>query len=288
MNTQAKEEQEVSQRAPAPKSGPFARLPFSALEKVAFWAAFVLTLSGLGGVITLFITSGGPSRDSVTGLVCALVIVVLLATRMRWAPIVTSVIGAVELYLVATEPYAVASLANPKGSDGGIGKFIGVVVVLGCSLLVLGCSIGAAIQNYRQGSRKAPHLLPAAMALVAGLVIGAVFIGALSLPPTASGTTYTNGVPTVHMSATNFNQPSVTIPKGSKLLLVDDTSVVHILDNGSWQNGTAQKVQEAGAPLVNNLQLNNNSAEIGPFNTAGTFHIYCIVHQGMNLTVIVQ
>ena len=27
---------------------------------------------------------------------------------------------------------------------------------------------------------------------------------------------------------------------------------------------------------------------IGPFNTAGTFHLYCTVHQGMNLTVIVQ
>lgn len=288
MNTQAKEGQRDLSRVSAAKTGVFARLPFSALEKVAFWASVVLTLGGLGGVITLTITSGGPSRDSVTGLVCALAMVILLATRMRWAPIVTSAISVFSLYLVATEPYAVASLANPKGSDGGLGKFIGVVIALGCTLLVLGCSIGAAIQNYRQGSRRAPRFLPAGTTLVAGLVIGAVFIGALSLPPAPTGTVYTNGVPTVHMGATSFTQPLVTIPKGSKLLLVDDTSVVHILDNGSWQNGTAQKTSEPGAPLVNNLQLNNNSVEIGPFTIAGTYHIFCIVHQDMNLTVIVQ
>jgi plastocyanin len=268
--------------------GAFTRVPFSAFEKIAFWAAIVLSLAGLGGVITLFITSGGPSSDSVTGLVCSLVIVVLLATRMRWAPIVTSVIGAFDLYLIATEPYALASLANPKGSDGGFGKFIGIAIVLGCALLVLVCSIGAAIQNYRQGSRKAPRWLPAVMTLVAGMVIGAIFIGSLALPPTTTATAYTNGVPTVHMSATSFSQTSVTIAKGSKLLLVDDTSVVHILANGSWQNGTAQKAQEPGAPVINNVQFNSNSVEVGPFTTAGTYHIYCIVHQGMNLTVIVQ
>jgi plastocyanin len=27
---------------------------------------------------------------------------------------------------------------------------------------------------------------------------------------------------------------------------------------------------------------------VGPFNTAGTFHLYCSVHLNMNLTVIVQ
>jgi plastocyanin len=30
------------------------------------------------------------------------------------------------------------------------------------------------------------------------------------------------------------------------------------------------------------------SVEIGPFTTAGTYHIYCTVHQGMNLEIIVQ
>jgi hypothetical protein len=28
--------------------------------------------------------------------------------------------------------------------------------------------------------------------------------------------------------------------------------------------------------------------ECGPFTTAGIFHIYCTIHQGMNLTIVVQ
>jgi hypothetical protein len=67
------------------------------------------------------------------------------------------------------------------------------------------------------------------------------------------------------------------------LLLVDDVSVLHIL-----ANGTAKPASEPGAPTVNNVQVNGNSIQIGPFNTAGTYHIYCTVHQGMNLTVIVM
>ncbi len=120
------------------------------------------------------------------------------------------------------------------------------------------------------------------------MAIGAIFIGALAQPAVVTGTTYTNGVPTVHMGAGNFLQSSVTIPKGSKLLLVDDVSSLHILANGSWQNGVAKPVDESGAPRVNNVQVNGNSIEIGPFNTAGTYHIYCAVHQGMNLTIIVE
>jgi plastocyanin len=286
MSMETKEE--ATSRNDASKPGLFSRQPFSTLEKIAFWAAIVLTLAGLGGVITLTITSGSPSADSVTGLACALAIVLILASRMRWAPLVTTVIGAYELYLVGTEPYALASLADPKGPDGGFGKFVGIVIVLACVLLVLGCSIGATVQNYRHSSRKAPRVLPAALGMVAGLVVGAVFIGALSQPPAPVGTSYTNGVPTVHMNATQFDQSSVRISKGSKLMLIDDTSVVHILANGTWQNGKVQKLQEVGAPLVNNVQLNGNSVEIGPFNMAGTYHIYCEVHVGMNLIVIVQ
>lgn len=53
---------------------------------------------------------------------------------------------------------------------------------------------------------------------VAGMVIGAILIAAIGQTSAPTGTTYTNGAPTVHMSAGNFSQPSVTIPKGSNLL----------------------------------------------------------------------
>ena len=95
--------------------------------------------------------------------------------------------------------------------------------------------------------------------------------------------------PTVQMCGNNFVQSSITISKGQSLTLVDDASATHSIANGSWVNGSAQPKQEPGAPVVNNLQINGNDSQaIGPFTTAGTFHLYCTWHPGMNLTVIVQ
>jgi plastocyanin len=94
----------------------------------------------------------------------------------------------------------------------------------------------------------------------------------------------------VHMGETTFLQPSVTISKGSSLNLIDDVSVLHIIGNGSWVNNATKPAIEPGAPVVNNVQINSagQSIVVGPFNTAGTFHLYCSVHLNMNLTVIVQ
>jgi len=112
--------------------------------------------------------------------------------------------------------------------------------------------------------------------------------GSGSCGSSSSGSS-SGGTPTVHMCGNNFEQSSITISKGQSLALVDDASAGHVIANGSWVNGSAQPGQELGAPVVNNLQFNGNDAHtIGPFNTAGTFHLYCTVHPGMNLTVIVQ
>ncbi len=94
----------------------------------------------------------------------------------------------------------------------------------------------------------------------------------------------------VHMGETTFLQSSVTISKGSSLTLIDDVPVLHIVGNGSWVNNVMKPAREPGAPVVNNLQFNaaGQSMAVGPFNTAGTYHLYCSVHVNMNLTVIVQ
>jgi plastocyanin len=93
---------------------------------------------------------------------------------------------------------------------------------------------------------------------------------------------------TVHMGDTNFLQNSVTISKGGSVTLVDDAAVIHIIQNGSWVNGSAQPAKEPGAPTVQVSFQGNDTHSIGPFNTAGTFHVYCTVHTGMNLTITVQ
>ena len=98
------------------------------------------------------------------------------------------------------------------------------------------------------------------------------------------------GGQSVHMGETTFLQPSITISKGSSLNLIDDVPVLHIIGNGSWVNNVAKPEIEPGAPVVNNVQISTagQSITVGPFNTAGTFHIYCSVHLNMNLTVVVQ
>ena len=105
-----------------------------------------------------------------------------------------------------------------------------------------------------------------------------------------SGGTSGGGGTGVHMGETTFLQPSVTISKGSSVNLIDDVPVLHIIGNGSWVNNVIKPAREPGAPVVNNLQFNaaGQSMVVGPFTTAGTYHLYCSVHLNMNLTVIVQ
>jgi plastocyanin len=258
------------------------------LGKIAFWSFLVLSIISTAGDIALGIGTHSISTDLLIWTITMWVAVVLLATRLRWAPVVTTLIGVYGLIVAFTEPFAYESLANPKGPNGGIYHFIGNVVGCGLSMLAFGGSLTEAVRIFRGGSGTAPRWLGTALGVVVGMVIGATFIGAISQPAAPAATTYTNGVPTVHLSAGSFDQSSVTISTGSKLLLVDDTSSVHVIDNGSWQNNRANTTREPGAPLVSNVHLSGDSATIGPFATAGTYSIYCIVHPGMELTIIVQ
>lgn len=93
-----------------------------------------------------------------------------------------------------------------------------------------------------------------------------------------------------HMGSATFTQPSVTVSKGGSLNLIDDAAVTHIILNGSWDNGMPKPATEPGAPTVNNLMFSTSgqSQMVGPFTTAGTYHLYCSVHVGMNLTVVVS
>src|SRR6266700_1112974 len=92
----------------------------------------------------------------------------------------------------------------------------------------------------------------------------------------------------VHMSDTNFLESTVTIPKGSKLTLIDDTATPHIIQNGYWVNSNAQPGIEKDAPKVDQNFSGSDTHDVGPFTTAGTYKLYCTIHAGMNLTVTVK
>ncbi len=122
------------------------------------------------------------------------------------------------------------------------------------------------------------------------LIVVLVVLSLVTFLVAACGSSGGSSSTAVHMGNTNFTQSSVTINKGSNINLIDDSAVTHIISNGSWVNGTPKPATEPGAPTVSNLTFNaaGQSQTIGPFDTAGTFHFYCSVHQNMNLTVIVQ
>ncbi|MBA2286579.1 MAG: hypothetical protein H0W02_13970 [Ktedonobacteraceae bacterium] len=92
----------------------------------------------------------------------------------------------------------------------------------------------------------------------------------------------------VKMGAAVFEQTSVTVPKGKAITIIDSAAVPHVLQNGTWTNGAAKPMTESGAPTLNMSFSGSDTQVTPPFNTAGTFHIYCTIHSGMNLTVVVQ
>ena len=135
--------------------------------------------------------------------------------------------------------------------------------------------------------------------VLAVLAIGSILLAACARPgstiasssniPSGGNSSGGGGGTTVHMGLTNFLVPSTTIPKGSMLTLIDDAAVPHIIQNGSWDaSGTPKPAKEGGAPTVSQSFSGNDTHTIGPFSTAGTYHIYCTIHTNMNLTIIVK
>lgn len=138
--------------------------------------------------------------------------------------------------------------------------------------------------------------------ILAVLALGSILLVACTRPGTVStggGSTATNTPSgggggsscangTVQTGASTFEQPCVNVAKGASLKVVPAATSLHILTNGSWVNGNQQLAKEPGAPSINNVNLSSTPISIGPFNTAGTFHILCTVHPNMNLTVNVR
>lgn len=248
----------------------------------------ILGLIGFAsGFIALMIVEGLLILPLVILSIISLVIAGLVATGVRWLPALAALYCLITMISgFVTNPYLPYHITHPAEFGGFMTALFSYV----CGIIVIGAGLGAVVQNYRGVERHAPRWVAAPLTGAAGFMLGALLVSLLVVgtPAAASGATNVNGVPAVHMGVSTFEQSSVTISKGSKLILVDDGNDTHVLDNGMWTNNAPHTQAEAGAPTISNLTISSGSVTIGPFNTAGTFHIYCIVHQGMNLTVIVQ
>jgi plastocyanin len=263
----------------------FSRQPLSTLGKLSVTALLGSALSSAGLALLIGLPDNVPLLITTAAL---LLVAGLVALGLRWIPLLGTLLSGILLTIMSGQPDVIYHMTHPK--EGNFASFVLDTLLFAFLVVTLGATLGATVQNYWQRERHAPGWLTPVLSAVAGMVIGAILIAAIAQPAatTSASSTTPGGEPVVHMGPGNFLQSSVSVPKGSKLLLVDDGSFLHILTNGSWHNGQPQPAQEPGAPSVNNVQVNGNSIEIGPFTTAGTYHIYCTVHQGMNLTVIVS
>jgi plastocyanin len=221
----------------------------------------------------------------------------LVAARWRWTPAWGAATVLMTSTIFLSVPIIQYYFTHPGNNPA---YFIAGVLSLACALIAVVAGLGATLQNYRTSPpglsarasvRPAPSwlrpLLTALSSLVVGMSLVALIVAANPQASEASSTT--TGEPTVHMAGVNFVQNVVLVPKGSKLLLVNDTTVEHMLENGSWSSsGTVVTTAEPGAPVLHNVDSKGGSLEIGPFTTAGIFHIYCTIHRGMNLTIVVQ
>lgn len=120
----------------------------------------------------------------------------------------------------------------------------------------------------------------------AGLIVGSLLTLLISACGVKDASTIVT--PTIHMGTIGFIQSAITLHAGEVLDLVDDTVSPHQIQNGRWVSGVPGPARETGAPLVNQVFNGYDSAVIGPFRVAGTFHYYCAIHQDMNLTVTVE
>ncbi len=223
-----------------------------------------------------------PLVFAVAYLVCAGVV----ATGWRWSMLIPLSVGLLSLPFELGTGFPQYALTHPSQYL----TFATFVLHFPLILLTVGACIVKLLQTVRHQPPHAPQWMTPAVTALAGLAIGALLVGAIAQPSAGgSSTTGAAGTEAVHLTADRFAPDIVALHTGDTLTLIDDAPVPHILTNGAWSaDNRPMPGVEPGAPTVNNVALNNNSTTIGPFATPGAYHIYCTVHPGMTLTIIVQ
>jgi plastocyanin len=120
------------------------------------------------------------------------------------------------------------------------------------------------------------------------ILIGAALVAAGLFLPSAITAPERAPAGTVGMEHEKFTGPqTVTIPRGGSIVFYNDSTWLHVIGPGDQ----GRIAPEPGAPNLGERGLfsseTGDTFVSGPWNTPGTYHITCQLHQPMNLTVIV-
>lgn len=239
--------------------------------------AEVLAMVSAGGIIPPVLIT------TIAYAICA----ILVFTGWRWAmvfPLALCTLGILGDFSSGFPEY---TLTHPSADYI---PFILFVIEYPLLVMVIVAAAVKLTQTLRHETPHAPQWGRFALGTMAGLMLGAFLIGVIAQPTTAGGASSTKaGTQTVHLTAARFAPDIIALHKGDALTIVDDAPVPHTITNGTWSadNKPVPGV-EPGAPIIKNVEVNNNSATIGPFTTPGAYHIYCTLHPGMSLTIVVQ
>lgn len=210
----------------------------------------------------------------------------MLALPWRWSMIIPLILSVLLIVGPLTNGFPQYALSHPTDRVA----FATLAIQYGMLILSAGVCLVLFVQALRSAPGQAPRWMTHAVTGMVGITLGALLIGAIAQPSGASGAASTSaGTETVHLAAATFAPNIIALHTGDTLTVVGDSPTPHILANGSWSASNQQKPgAEAGAPAINNVMVNNDTVVLGPFTAAGTYHIFCLVHPGMNLTVVVQ
>lgn len=119
-----------------------------------------------------------------------------------------------------------------------------------------------------------PRILFVLPGLLAGILVPAL-TAAPKAPPAGS----------VGMISTDFARDVVTIHRGEKLTLFNNSDVIHVI--GPGRGGKVIGVEKHVPMTGFHLMQTNSVLTIGPWMTPGTYYLTCSVHPDMTLKVIV-
>jgi plastocyanin len=259
---------ETNVRARQPLAA-FGKLTVAALVGIALAVVYVLA-AVVGEVDPMGLTFSG----------LPLIAAGVMLVGWRWTPLLGALVGGLLLAMIV--PMAGFALADP-----GSGTFAPVLIALALSAVAVVMGISATIQNYRRAAadRHAPRWLAAALAGLAGLVVGAILIG---LAPRADATTGVSPevlaqLPALTAKNFKFGQQEIHVKVGETVALR--------LENGDPE-GHYFEVDEFNvhAPIPAGQQ---GLALFKP-TKPGTYTFFCTPHydkasgQGMKGTLIVE
>jgi len=119
-----------------------------------------------------------------------------------------------------------------------------------------------------------PRIVFVLPGLLAGLLIPALSAAPKAPPPGAVG-----------MVTTDFARSVVTIHRGERLTLFNNSNVIHVIGPG---NDGVIIGAERHVPVVGfHLMPTNSVYRTPPWKTPGTYYLTCSVHPHMTLKVIV-